>query len=172
MNEAQEKPKKKWHKIRPKIVVLLILACAITAIVVLLLGQHDNNAYTCYPVGSAYCAVKEDVQRAVTNYSETHNSSLPTLSGTYTNANCSACHIVNMSAMLVANGSFLRQVTDGTWQGPSTTDDNCDSLAGHISGCSASNHYIWIVDNSGTVYSYCVGAGCETNNSGKQDIWP
>ena len=121
---------------------------------------------------SKYLTVQDQIQNAVTAYAADHEGAIPTLKGTYSNANCSSCKMVNMSALLVINNGLLRSCPDGLWKGNSSNDDNCDATGGNISGCSNSNHYIWLVDNYGTVYSYCKGSGCKTNNSGYQSVWP
>ncbi len=113
---------------------------------------------------------KDDIQDAVTSYMICHNMSIPTLSGIYTNADCSTCSVVNMSALLIPNGGILRETPDGCYLSSSACMDNCNN--NQSLGCKPANHYIWIVDNSGTVYSYCTGASCKTNNSGYQNVWP
>lgn len=121
-----------------------------------------------------YNTVKEQIQNAVTAYTANskHPGQLPILAGTYTNTNCSSCKMVNMSALLVINGGMLRNCSAGIWQGSGSSDDNCDATGGSINGCSNSNHYIWLVNNYGDVYSYCKGSGCKTNNSDYQGVWP
>ena len=162
MSEEKEKPKKKW----PFIILSLPL---LIAVISCSLACDISTRKCCTP---AYNSAKDETKNAVADYMSRHNGAGPTLNVTYTNANCSNCNLVNVSALLIANGGVLRDVPDGTWQGPGDMDDNCDSLGGHISGCSASNHYIWIVDANGYVYSYCVGDDCTSNNSGYQGVWP
>jgi len=168
MNEAQEKPKIKWYKKWQFIIVVILLIAAIGYVLALSL---QGQIGTCPP--PSYEGIKANIQNAVAAFwSDNQGSALPILSDTYTNANCSNCNVINMSALLIENGGILKDIPDGTWQGPGTTDDNCDSSAAHISGCSTSNHYVWLVDTDGRVYSYCMGDDCTANNSGYQDIWP
>ena len=119
-----------------------------------------------------YDTVTDEIQNGATEYASRNVGALPVLTGTYTNAECSACSIVNMSALLVENGGIFNGCPDGMWQGAGSSDDNCDASGGSISGCSASNHYIWIIDPVGNVYSYCQGAECTSTNSGYQGVWP
>lgn len=168
MNESQEKPRKKWYKKWQFILAAILLMAAIGY--VLALSLH-GQIVTCPPCGGYEC-VKDEFNTAVGHFGAGHQGSLPILNMTYTNANCSNCHVINMSALLITNGGVFKDVPLGIWEGPATMDDNCDSLAGHISGCSASNHYIWIVDTNANVFSYCIGTGCTTNNSGYQNVWP
>jgi hypothetical protein len=165
MSEEQRKPAKKWHKKRINIFifVLLLLACVTITLIVLLRGQPDG---TCY---SAWCTVRNQIQYSVNAYAENHSGALPTLSGSYTNANCSSCHAVNMSTLLRVNGGVMRNAPPGLNLSTSG-NDNCGGNASL--GCVNGGHYIWIVDKKGIVYSYCAGYGCPCNNSGPQGVWP
>jgi len=181
MNEAQEKPKQKWYK-KWQFIVIVIVAMGFLFVfsafyIFYTLVSEDG----CCP--PSYNGFKDDIQNAVGWYMTENNGALPTLSGIYTNANCSNCNVINISAFLRANGGLVQEVPDGTWQGPGASDDNCDAAGKSISGCSASNHYIWIVDTHGdphgiwgdpygNVYSYCIGDNCTSNNSGYQGVWP
>ena len=168
MQEAQEKPQKKWYRKWQFIIVIVLLIAAIGCVLVLSLqGQIGTSP------PPSYNGIQDDIQNAIAQFlADNQGVSLPVLSCTYSNANCSDCNVINMSAMLIENGGILREVPNGTWQGTGAMDDNCDSLAGQITGCSASNHYIWLVDTDGRVYSYCTGDDCTSNNSGYQDVWP
>jgi hypothetical protein len=87
----------------------------------------------------------------------------------YSNANCSECYVINISALLIANGGLLRETPENC-RLSATGNDNCGGNASL--GCSTDASYIWLVDADGNVFSYCAGAGCATNNSGYQDVWP
>jgi Leucine-rich repeat (LRR) protein len=117
-----------------------------------------------------YKVAQDDIQDAVTVYRTSHKMSIPSLSGIYTNADCSNCNVVNISALLVENGDILTEIPDGCYLSNRAGMDNCNN--NNSLGCKPTNHYIWLVDNSGTVYSYCTGAGCTTSNSGYQNVWP
>jgi hypothetical protein len=118
---------------------------------------------------AAYRMIKDEIQNAVTAYQTDHNELIPTLSSIYTNADCSACSVINISALLTAHGGTLRDAPDGLNLSASG-NDNC---GGNTSlGCVNGWHYIWIVDAEVNVFSYCAGAGCTTNNSDYQDVWP
>jgi hypothetical protein len=166
MNEEQEKPAKKWYKKRINIFifVLLLLVCVTITLIVLLRGQPDGNCEN-----DAWCTIRNQIQHAVSAYAENHSGALPTLSGSYTNDNCSSCHVINISALLVTNGGPLRTVPSGC-NLSAIGNDNCGGNASL--GCVNGSHYIWIVDQKGIVYSYCAGYGCPSNNSGRQGVWP
>ena len=166
MNEVQEKPQKKWYKKWQFIIVAILLIAAIGYVLALSLqGQTGTRP------PPSYNGIKDDIKNAVAQFGSDHQGSFPILNMTYTNSNCSNCNVINISALLIEHGG-LSKVPNGTWEGPGATDDNCDSLAGHISGCSASNHYVWLVDTDGSAYSYCIGDDCTSNNSGYQEVWP
>jgi hypothetical protein len=167
MSEEQVKPKLKWYKIRLRVFALILPIIGFVIYLVLLwqpwvdcCGVHRN---------SAYFVTKDKIQNAVTYYAESHNQSLPILNGTYTNSNCSNCHVLNVSALITANGGLLRTYPDGLSLSASD-NDNCGGNASL--GCSSESSYIWIVGDNGVVYSFCAGAGCTTNNSDYQDVWP
>ena len=166
MNEWQGKPKKKRYVIWSFMLVPFIIL-AILAVWFYVSDCGGQEGFTGNEM--AYCRVRDQIEIAVTVYAENHNQSLPILSGTYTNANFSDCHVVNMSALLTANGGWLRQAPSGLNLSASG-NDNC---GGNSSlGCKNGSSYIWIVNTYGIVYSYCAGAKCKTNNSDYQGVWP
>ncbi|MFA5055034.1 MAG: hypothetical protein WC562_02530 [Dehalococcoidia bacterium] len=166
MSEEQEKPRHTWHKqaIFQWFFVVLVL-CVIAGIIVMGVGGQYGPFYSPNCNGAVWV-----IESDIIYYSAYHNGSMPVLNGSYSNANCSSCHVINMSAVLSCGS--LWAVPEDTWQGPGADDDNCDSQDGAITGCSASNNYIWIVDANGSVYSYCIGIDCQTNNSGYQGLLP
>jgi hypothetical protein len=172
MNEDPGYPER-WYKLRDRndkgggwlwFVLIIIFAVVITIVV-----ETDSCEKDRHPYSGVYNLNKNEIQNAVTGYATDHNGSLPTLNGIYSNANCSNCSVINISAVLVANGGLLRTYPDGLHLGASD-NDNCSGNASL--GCSSESNYIWIVNTEGQVFSYCAGAGCTTNNSGYQDVWP
>ena len=170
MNEVQGKPKRKWLKKLSIVIFPLILICVIAFIIVLSTGQEYEDVDH-GPV-AAYRSVQDEIQNAVTGYVYNHNGSLPTLSGIYSNANCSNCSVINISALLEAKGGFLRKVPLGTYGNNQNDGSNNCASNPVTAGCEPANHYIWLVDDNGSVYSYCTGSGCATNNSGLQCAYP
>ena len=119
---------------------------------------------------SAYSATKDDIQNVVTAYATEHQGSFPYLDGTYSVAQCTDCHVIDIAACLSSNGGLLREVPDGIYSASGANNDNCD---GGASGCSSNNHYIWIIDLYGNVRSICIGSACNSNDaSGYQGVWP
>ena len=120
----------------------------------------------------AYDTAREQIQTAVGAYAAANAGNLPLLTGTAT-VNGITVTVINMSALLTTNGGTLRALPYGTY-GSIATDgsDNCATNPA-CAGCSTSAHYIWYVDNGGSVYSTCTGTGClATGTSGYQGVWP
>jgi len=151
-------------KMKRMLVGLLLLGLVVNGVACGISGGSSGGSK-----GAAYNAVHDDLQNAVTGYATDHQGNFPyNVSGTQIfNTDCTAsrpCYVINMSAILVANGGMLRQVPDGTRQ------DNC---YGGATGCSDLNHYTWLVNTVGYVYSKCMGSDCNSNDaSGYQGVWP
>jgi hypothetical protein len=168
MSEEQRKPTKKWYKNWPNVIVLAIIC--IVAIGLIWVYHNTSSTGPSIPTNvAAYNSAKTEIQYAITIYQNKNDGELPTLNSSYTNADCSQCEIVNMSALLAANGGMLRETPDSC----NLSTSGMDNCGGNASlGCSNYGSYIWIVDTHGNVFSYCAGTGCETNNSGYQGVWP
>jgi hypothetical protein len=172
MSEEQEKPKRTWYKNWRAVLAwcsVIFIVSLIVSVLVIYFNMVTGKQFATTDGGSAYPTAREQMQNAITAYQANNNNSLPILSGTYTNANCSNCSVINMSALLTANGGVLRMAPD-CLNLSASGNDNCGGNASL--GCVNGSHYIWIVDTSGEVFSYCTGAGCATNNSGYQGVWP
>ena len=164
MSEEQGKAARKWYKNWKSIGLILLVLCIIAFVIVLSAEPgYDGDGYP------AYTIVRDDIKNAVAYYQTTNNGSLPILNGTYTNANCSNCDVINISALLTANGGMFREAPDGLNLSASG-NDNCGGNASL--GCTNECSYIWLVDTNGSVFSYCAGIECTTNNSGNQGVWP
>jgi hypothetical protein len=162
-----EKPTGNPRDLRSVIMFFIMLIAIVSVLLLFVLDKTDG--VTIEPLVWSYNQNKAELQNAVTGYATDHNGSLPTLNGIYTNANCSNCNVINISALVVANDGMLRLAPDGLHLSPSG-NDNCGGNASL--GCSSEGSYIWLVDTNGSVYSYCAGTKCPTNNSGYQDVWP
>jgi len=127
-----------------------------------------------HPEEAAYIAVHDEIQNAVTAYAAAHNGDLPILYAFRTVDGCANCNIIDMGALLTPNGGLLIEVPDGCYRSTviSGINDNCDGGFG-LDECSPDNHYIWLVDSSGYVYSKCEGEGCASHSeNGYQEVWP
>ena len=183
MNEEQEKPKRKLNRIGNIFVFAIILGVLIFLVYIFVKGpveKHDYDSCICHsssdssvyanePKEPPYTSTKDDIQNAVFAYMTDHNGIFPTLNGTYSNICCQDCSVINISALLVPNGGWLRKVPDG-FNLSVSGNDNCGGNASM--GCRNTSSYIWIVDNYGNVFSYCAGTGCVTNNTCYQGVWP
>jgi prepilin-type N-terminal cleavage/methylation domain-containing protein len=145
------------------LIVMLILAI-LAGVVVLSVGGLFQNAGE-----SAYKTLKDQIQSVVTAYSTIHDTELPPTVGTVNISGNKS--ILDMCSILLPGG-MMRTAPDGCILINGSANDNCDSNAS-CSGCQATFHYIWAIDNQGNVYSSCVGSKCNmTNTDGYQDVWP
>ena len=118
---------------------------------------------------AAYNTIKEELQNAVQYYQHNNNGTLPTINGTMT-INGSVCQILDICSLLTSQNGTLRAVPDGIWSGNDSTDDNCDD---GCEGCFNTSHYVWTIDNNGSLYSTCVGEDCDANGEdGYQGVLP
>jgi hypothetical protein len=170
MSEEQEKPKLNGNiipssgvsKIALLITIFVVLVIAAIGIMSIGGNLHPANYVP-------YNDSKDKIQNAVTTYKNNYSGNLPIMNCTYTNDNCSQCKVINMSALLTANGGTLQHIPDGL-NLDSKDNDNCGGDASL--GCNNRYSYIWIVNSSGTVFSYCAGVNCQSNDSGYQGTWP
>ncbi len=86
------------------IVILAILAGAVVMTAGGVFGKARDSAYT---------ESRGQIQQAVAAYTAHKASFLPTLTGSYTNAECQNCKVIDLSALLIANDGILRQAPTG-----------------------------------------------------------
>jgi prepilin-type N-terminal cleavage/methylation domain-containing protein len=148
-----------------EVLIVIVILAILVGVVVMAVGGVFSNAKD-----SAYAESRGQFQQAVAAYTATKASLLPILAGNYTNAECQNCKIIDLSALLTANGGILRQAPTGLYLS-ADGNDNCGGDA--RLGCETGSSYIWIIDSDGTVFSYCTKPGQGgTNNSGYQNVWP
>jgi hypothetical protein len=164
LSEEQEKPKR-WYKNKQWLTIdaLVFLICLIASAWAITRGVESPSTEYYYGV------FKHNVQNAVQDYQDKNEGNLPIVNGTVT-VNSSLYRIIDICALLVSEGGKLNQVSDNCASINGANNDNCDA---GCEGCTEYSHYIWIVNESGHVYSTCVGLNCSTyNKSGYQGIWP
>jgi len=145
--------------------VLLVLALAFVVVVFVksTAGKPPDGRQP------AYDALRAELQAAVADYMSGNGGELPADGSTVT-INNSSYHIIDMCA-LVDGTALLEEVPDSCGTMPWQGDDNCD--AGGCSGCSERYHYIWAVDDGGSILSSCAGTECRANGEdGFQNVWP
>ena len=147
-------------------VIALLVITLVSTVACSSKSETDQQNQADY--GQAYSVVKDEIQNVVIGYATDHQGNWPTLTGTYSISGCTNCHIIDMSLLLTSQGGFLSQVPDGTYSAAGANNDNCD---GGASGCSSNNHYVWLIDWLGNVYSKCIGSDCD-GATGYQGIWP
>jgi hypothetical protein len=118
---------------------------------------------------SAYNTAYDQIQDAVTVYVTNNSGVLPAINGAV-NISGYELQFVDICSLLTAEGGMLSEVPEGVASVNGSDNDNCDA---GCDGCLDTNHYIWMVDESGYVYSLCVGSNCsEYNANGYQGVWP
>jgi type II secretory pathway pseudopilin PulG len=148
MSEEQGKPTGNRSDLRSLIVFAIILIAILSALGFFV---SDSGWQESPQKPNAYMIVHAELQNAVTGYATDHNRLLPILNGTCTNAECSNCSVIDISALLVANGGLMREAPDGL-NLSARGNDNCDGNASL--GCRNGSSYIWVVDSNGSVFSY------------------
>ena len=110
----------------------------------------------------AYNTVKPQIQNAVTAFTVEHNGALPPTTGYVALKKPPGNFGILDICAVVGEKNLLRKVPYGT------NSQNC------VSGCSTpGGSYIWLIDQSGNVYSTCVHPKCkEKSADGYQGIWP
>lgn len=167
MSKEQGKP---TEKSRDFLTIILVFVTIIAILLAVFLSPDtvfDGPPPDCQDC--AYNTNQVELKNSIAEYASRNEGTLPILNGTYTVTECSNCSVINISAVLVANGGMLRKVPDSC-NLSITGNDNCGGNADL--GCSNKGSYIWLTDIYGNVFSYCAGAGCTTNNSDYQDVWP
>lgn len=101
----------------------------------------------------SYMRDRSAIQLAVNEYMEIHNGELP---------------VWDVAGMQTYFGLNLIYMCDLVAYMDSQVPDSCSSPNGASCGCSG--HYVWKLDDSGKVYSSCVG--CPTNGDGYQGVYP
>jgi len=168
MSEEQGEPTDKSRDLLTIIMVFITLIAILLAVFLSPDSVFDEPPPNCKDC--AYNTNQNKLKNAIAEYASRNDGTLPILNGTYTVTGCSNCSVINISALLPVNGGrILSEVPECCYLSPSG-NDNCGGNASL--GCNNEGSYIWLVDTQGNVFSYCAGAGCTTNNSGYQDVWP
>ena len=152
-----------------ELLIVMVILAILAGVVVMAVGGVFGSAKS-----AAYNSVHDEIQNAVTAYSAdtAHPGVLPVNSSTsdITITGCSVCKVINMSALLTTNGGMLRKTSDGLRD---DTLDNC--TAGGLATCLNTSHYIWGVDQYGSIYSSCTNtstSSCTALGNGFQNVWP
>lgn len=133
-------------------------------------GNVSNQVQTL--ISQAYTITGDEIQTAVGDYETGHNLNLPIYSSgdTLLISGHKDCHIIDMNLLLMTQGGIMRHLPNSCYAAEGSNNDNCD---GGATGCSASYHYIWAVDQNGSVCSKCIGHDCQSNDAdGYQGVWP
>jgi len=154
-----------------ELLIVMVILAILAGVVVMAVGGVFGNAKS-----KAYGVTKDELRNAVADYASRTQGDFPyNSSQTYTISGV-ARYVINMSPLLTsytASPGLLSTVPASAFTG--TGFDNCD---GGATGCSATSHYIWCMDNVGNIYSICTNLGggstaCANNSSdGFQTVYP
>jgi hypothetical protein len=141
----------------------MLILCIIAFVIYSAIGAQYGTScegYRCY---------EDKILDAVQDYQHKNDGALPVVNATV-NISGYDYQIIDICALLTSAGGILSEVPVGLASVDSPNDDNCDA---GCEGCHADFHYIWAVDEEGSVYSACVGANCsEYNRDDFQGVWP
>ena len=154
-----------------ELLIVMVILAILAGVVVMAVGGVFGSAHE-----AAYAAVHDDLQNATIAYATDNNGQFPTLNGTYNVTGpapdtCTNCEVLNITALLTANGGMLRAIPDGLYDSNASGTDNCDG-GGSAAGCEADSHYVWIIDTFGNLYSNCIGCSADNTNGFISDYWP
>jgi prepilin-type N-terminal cleavage/methylation domain-containing protein len=173
-----------------ELLIVMVILAILAGVVVMAVGGIFGQAKS-----RAYDTIKPQIQNGVTAYSTDHNGALPDDIGAdhYTinttgGQSVTNCVVFNM-CQITGTGKLLRQVPDGCYQyltdGSAVTGDT-NFGGGACVATGRGQHYIWVYDTSGNVYSICdenldgYANGSTDMNDGfhgvstnySRDIWP
>ena len=165
-----------------ELLIVMVIIAILAGVIVMAVGGVFGTARS-----TAYSTAREQIQNAVTAYSaNTSNAGLTPTAGAATagwisNNLSGSQSVVDVNKLLVANGGMLRTVPDGIYTTGSNaatpyaglTNLNTTIPTGYTGG-----HYLWLMDQYGTVASVCIntstGNPC-TNTvgvNGYLNTWP
>ena len=157
-----------------ELLIVMVILAILAGVVVMAVGGVFGTAHE-----SAYESVKPQIQNGVIEYATAHDGDTTALRiGAQTTVDTpdGAVNVWILAMCNITGGDrILRTVPDGCYTVAGAANDNCDgaNASAICTGCAATNHYIWYIDNGGNVYSKCFGADCTLNgNDSYQGVWP
>jgi prepilin-type N-terminal cleavage/methylation domain-containing protein len=137
-----------------ELLIVMVILAILAGVVVMAVGGIFGQAKS-----RAYDTIKPQIQNGVTAYTTTYQGDLPEAvsNSTYTviteaGQNVSGCYVFDLCS-ITGVGEILRQVPDGCMQGGG--DDNFDAVNASCAPTGAGQHYVWVIDSGGNVYSMC-----------------
>ena len=164
------------HRKISVVVLLLLLACLTSAAcgsITSTGGQAIEESRE-----QAYNLIKPQIQNAVTAYMVDNVGQLPPTMKSHqvsTGALTIGASVFDICAVLGTQGGLI-SVPDGCARLPGADDDNFDK--GGCSPTGTGQHYVWLVDAAGNVFSACdedldgVLSGGELSDGFHYNIWP
>lgn len=164
-----------------ELLIVMVILAILAGVVVMAVGNVFGSAKE-----RAYTTIKPQIQNAVTAYMVENNGQKPPNNGSFAIEAGGAT--VTVSALdicsLVGEGQLMRQVPDGCFSGTvsgNVTHHNFWNASAYGAGCAATGadqHYVWVIDNVGNVYSTCINTSAgacddiETDGWMGEDAWP
>ena len=171
-----------------ELLIVMVILAILAGVVVMAVGGIFGQAKA-----RAYDTIKPQIQNAVTAYTTANNGQLPpVLSGNTTynitteaNQSVPTCRVFDI-CNIVGVGEILRQVPDGCMTQASGGIDNFPDANASCSATDTGQHYVWVMDPAGNVYSMCddngngiISGGTETydgfhgiSTNYSADLWP
>ena len=150
-----------------ELLIVMVIIAILAGVIVMAVGGVFGTARS-----TAYSTAREQIQNAVVAYEAANSGTLPTTNGAtivLTGNDSISTKVINMSLLLSASnptGGTLRIVPDGCW-GAGNNSNPADNCYGNATmGCRTNSHYVWVVDNTSSVYSICTNSGGGTACSG------
>lgn len=169
-----------------ELLIVMVILAILAGVIVMAVGGVFGSAKE-----AAYNSVSSQMSTASGAYAADNQGTYP-LGVSYTSnisdengatINHTGLFYLDLALMVTSAGGMLQHVPDGCTVVDADNNDNCDQSS-DIGGCSADNHYLWVIDSStGNVYSVCIGTEClnasateggvQTNDQdGYMQVWP
>jgi len=138
-----------------ELLIVMVILAILAGVVVMAVGGIFGQAKS-----RAYDTIKPQIQNGVTAYSTDHNGDLPSDVGAgqqytvYTEAgeDIDGCYVFDL-CLVVGSGKLLRQVPDGCYDGAAGINNFANGPC--LPTQPGLGHYIWVIDQTGNVYSIC-----------------
>ena len=160
-----------------ELLIVMVILAILAGVVVMAVGGVFGNAKS-----KAYNVTKDELKNAVADYASRNSGSMPYTGTMNVTIDGTVRYVINMSALLTANGGLeaavpasMAKLTSGTY----AALDNCDFTGGTTATCSTTAHYIWATDTYGNIYSLCddtnggsTSCNCSDSCDGFQTVYP
>jgi prepilin-type N-terminal cleavage/methylation domain-containing protein len=151
-----------------ELLIVMVILAILAGVVVMAVGGVFGTTKD-----RAYQVTKDELKNAVAQYASDHAGDLPYLNESVATINSSGttADIIDVGELLIAQNGLLAQVPDSCTEIASGNNDNCDGTNGGT--CNTEAHYVWGMDDAGSIYSVCIGCTGWVNTDGYADnVYP